>query len=113
MTISLDDQIKAVQREIGMRKRVYPRWVENGKMTQITADKEMAAMEAVLETLKKVVDGRIFGERARELSEDEAAGCVWCDMGIPKDDLGNHHLDGMPCRKLPVKIDHVRDLFPG
>lgn len=49
--ISLDDQIKCVEREIGMRKRVYARWVENKRMTQAKADQETAAMQAVLDTL--------------------------------------------------------------
>lgn len=51
MTIALDVQIKCVTRELGMRARVYPRWVASGKMTQAAADKETAAMQAVLDTL--------------------------------------------------------------
>lgn len=52
--ITIEDQIKAVEREISMRRRVYPRWVENKRMSQEKADKEIATMEAVLETLKEV-----------------------------------------------------------
>lgn len=52
--ISLDDQIKAVEREIGMRHRVYPRFVENKKMSAEKAAAEMDAMKAVLETLKRI-----------------------------------------------------------
>ena len=52
--ITIEDQIKAVEREIGMRRRVYPNWVASKRMSQEKADKEIAAMEAVLETLKKV-----------------------------------------------------------
>jgi hypothetical protein len=51
MKVSIDDQIKCVQREIGMRERVYPRWVEQKKMTQEKADYEIAAMKAVLASL--------------------------------------------------------------
>lgn len=52
--MNIDDQIKAVEREIGMRLRVYPAWVGKGKMKQEAADHEIAAMRAVLETLKEV-----------------------------------------------------------
>ena len=51
--IGLPDQIKAVEREIVMRRRVYPRWVSGGRMSQAKADAEIAAMEAVLATLKE------------------------------------------------------------
>ena len=37
-----------IERELKMRRRVYPRWVENGKMTQADADREIAVMEAIL-----------------------------------------------------------------
>lgn len=50
--ITIEDQIACVRREIGMRKRVYPRWVENGKMKINQADREIAVMEAVLKTLE-------------------------------------------------------------
>lgn len=51
--ISLDDQIKAVGREIGLRKAVYPRQVGQGRMSQKTADHEIAAMQAVYQRLKE------------------------------------------------------------
>ena len=51
LPITLDDQIAAVKREIAMRERVYSRQVFNRKMTQKTADRELALMRAVLETL--------------------------------------------------------------
>lgn len=52
--VSLDDQIKAVTRELGFRRHVYARRVSEGKMTQITADKEIAAMEAIGHTLAAI-----------------------------------------------------------
>jgi hypothetical protein len=57
MTIDLDRQIACVRREVGMRKRVYQRWVGVGKITQEKADDELAAMEAVLATLERLRDG--------------------------------------------------------
>jgi len=65
MILSLDEQVAAVIREIGLRKRVYPRWVCIGKLSQTKADHEIAAMEAVLETLKRVQaenEPSLFGE---------------------------------------------------
>lgn len=51
--VSLDDQIACVKREIGMRERVYPRWVEQGRMKAEAAAKETANMKAVLATLEE------------------------------------------------------------
>lgn len=51
LPISNADMIGCVQREIGMRKKVYPRWVEIGRMTQDQADREIAIMEMVLRWL--------------------------------------------------------------
>lgn len=54
--ISLDQQIAEVNREIAMRRRVYPRFVASGKMTQEQADQRIAAMHAVHETLTRLRD---------------------------------------------------------
>ena len=61
--ITLDQMIACVEREIGMRERVYPRWVEQKKMLQATADQELARMRAVLELLVevKVVKKKVEG----------------------------------------------------
>lgn len=56
--IGLDEQIVSVEREIVMRQNVYPRRVSDRKMTQQKADKEIAAMQAVLATLKEKRDGK-------------------------------------------------------
>ncbi len=37
----------AALREVKMRRRVYPRWVADGRMTQAKADEEIAIMEAI------------------------------------------------------------------
>ena len=50
-TITLDEQIASVAREIGLRQRVYPRWVADKRMSQEKADHEIAAMQSVLATL--------------------------------------------------------------
>ncbi len=55
-TISLPEQITAIRREIGYRERVYPRWIEQGKMKPQDAEYQIAAMKAALETLRKLFD---------------------------------------------------------
>ena len=42
-TIPLADQLAEVRREIGMRRKAYPRWVALGLMTQPQADRSLAA----------------------------------------------------------------------
>jgi hypothetical protein len=54
MTITLDQQIASVRREIGMRERVYPVWVNKGKMKPENASYEIDAMKAVLATLTEI-----------------------------------------------------------
>lgn len=51
--ITLEQQIACVERELGMREKVYPRWVNKHppKMTPKTAEHELAAMRAVRESL--------------------------------------------------------------
>jgi hypothetical protein len=54
--ITLEQQIASVAREIGMRERVYPAWVRGKRMSQEKADHEIAAMKAVLVTLKGIAE---------------------------------------------------------
>jgi hypothetical protein len=54
--IGLPEQIACVEREIALRQRVYPRRVADKKMSQALADKQLAAMSAVLDTLLHVRD---------------------------------------------------------
>jgi cytochrome c556 len=54
MPYSIDEQIAAVKREIALRKQVYKRQVESGRLSEGKADYEIGAMEAVLATLEEV-----------------------------------------------------------
>ena len=45
-------QIAEVEREIALRKNVYPGFVSRGKMRQAEADLHIAQMASVLETLR-------------------------------------------------------------
>jgi hypothetical protein len=52
MPISLNQQIDEVERELKMRRDVYPRQVNSGKLRQSMADYQMERMAAVLNTLQ-------------------------------------------------------------
>ncbi len=56
MNFSIRQQIEEVEREIALRKQVYPSWVARGKMRQSIEDFHMGRMEAVLATLQDSVD---------------------------------------------------------
>jgi hypothetical protein len=49
--IPLDDQIAEVAREVEMRRRVYPAFVQRKTLTQEEADKQLERMRAVQRTL--------------------------------------------------------------
>lgn len=56
MSINLEQQIKCVRRELALRQNVYPKWVATGKKKKDDADHEIAAMQAVHDTLMAVKD---------------------------------------------------------
>lgn len=56
MTITLEQQIACVRRELALRQRVYPKWVATSRMKQAEADKELAAMQAVHDTLAALAE---------------------------------------------------------
>lgn len=56
--VPLHIQIDAAVRELGLRRQVYPRLVAKGRLRQSSADEEIAAMAAIVETLKSVMKAR-------------------------------------------------------
>lgn len=52
--VPIELQISEVQREIAMRRKVYPHWVAVKKMTQADSDRHMARMIGVLATLQRI-----------------------------------------------------------
>jgi hypothetical protein len=54
MTVTLQQQIASVKREIAMRVNVYAKRVADGKMRKAEAEHELACMRSVLETLQKL-----------------------------------------------------------
>lgn len=51
------EMAEAARREVGQRQRVYARLVENGKMSRPFADRQVAIMEAIAETLEGLAKG--------------------------------------------------------
>lgn len=51
--IKTTDIIKEIQRELNMRKRVFPTWVLQGRIKQDVADKRIKIMERILEDYKQ------------------------------------------------------------
>lgn len=58
MMITIERQIECVRREVNMRRRVYPRWVAAGKMSQAKAAEEIEVMEAVHAHLESILAGQ-------------------------------------------------------
>lgn len=59
--VTLEQQIAEVERELKIREVVYPRWINAAKpkLRPETADRQMARMRAVLNTLKKLSTSRL------------------------------------------------------
>jgi hypothetical protein len=52
--VSLRRQLACASRELFMRQRVYPGRVKVGRMTEADAREEIAAMRAIVQTLRRV-----------------------------------------------------------
>lgn len=50
------DKLACAEREVKMRKRVYPRWIEAGKLSLGKAEHEIAAMEAIVADYRALAD---------------------------------------------------------
>jgi hypothetical protein len=47
-TITTADKLACAERELALRKNVYPRWVEQGRMSAGRAAREIALMQAIV-----------------------------------------------------------------
>lgn len=56
MTIPLHRQLAAVRNEIALRRRVYPRFIASGRLTESEAADRIECMVAVLDTLTKLAE---------------------------------------------------------
>jgi hypothetical protein len=75
----LAEQIECVERELRYRRHVYPRRVAAKRMTQVSADRELERMEAVLATLKRLDPPAEVVERVKRAVIDK--------IGVPDDAL--------------------------
>lgn len=64
---TIEDQIREVGREIGLRKAVYPKWVAAGRLTQADADAHLGKLGAAYATLKWIDKHQV---RLREVAAD-------------------------------------------
>jgi hypothetical protein len=55
--ITAQEKLDCARRELAMRRRVYPRWVENQRMSQKQSEKEIAIMEAIVADYEAAVRG--------------------------------------------------------
>ncbi len=53
MIITTNDKIKEIERELKMRKDVFPRLVLQGKISQSIVDKRIKIMEEILKDYKE------------------------------------------------------------
>jgi hypothetical protein len=63
--VPLEAQLHCARRELRLRRSTYPKWVQEGRMLAKTADKEIAAMAAIAQTLSALLEARqieLFGE---------------------------------------------------
>lgn len=52
LPVTTAEMIAEVEREIALRRRVYPRWVADKRLTSNKADRQIAIMEAVADVLR-------------------------------------------------------------
>jgi hypothetical protein len=51
---TIEQQIACVERELAMRRRLYPQWVNTGRMSPAKMDAEIGCMAAVLATMRSL-----------------------------------------------------------
>ncbi len=54
--ITAADKLAAAEREVKMRKHVYPRWMEAGRISAGKAAHEIACMEAIAADYRTIVE---------------------------------------------------------
>ena len=52
--MSLAEQIAEARRELAMRKKLYPQWVQSGRLDAAQAQHQLVCMEAIVATLERV-----------------------------------------------------------
>ena len=107
VTIALAEQIAAVEREIRVRERVYPRRVLAGNMSPKKAVHEQAAMQAALATLRAVaelVPLLVTGWDEYDDDEDQRAGRAAVDKLIEAANIERPTSDEQPSSIHSVEV---------
>lgn len=74
LEIPVAAQIAELERELSLRARVYPRWVEQGRLAQDAADEQIAAMRAAVRSLQILAEvQRMAREGARGVHYETTA----------------------------------------
>jgi hypothetical protein len=71
LPITLSDMIADADREVTMRRHVYPRQVAKGYMKADMADRKIAIMEQIAELLRKTRDTQSGQKRAGNLVDGQ------------------------------------------
>ncbi|MGD1842275.1 MAG: hypothetical protein ACFB0B_15465 [Thermonemataceae bacterium] len=60
--MTIDQQIEELERELQMRQKVYPNWVDWNRIDRAVADYRLEVLEACIKTLKKLREDK-FGRQ--------------------------------------------------
>lgn len=70
LTQKLDKQLDECDRELAMRRRMYPQWVSKGTMRQDQADYQIKLLEDIKETVRRArVDSMMRGMGGQRIDE--------------------------------------------
>jgi hypothetical protein len=69
MSVPIQAQVRCAERELAKRHAVYPKFVQERKLSPAKADEEIAAMTAIVETLKR---SQMLSEVSEEIKAEEA-----------------------------------------
>lgn len=59
-----EEKLAAIQREIKLRERVYPKWIDKGRMTEAAAEREIAIMKAIEQDYVGKIQPSLFDTEA-------------------------------------------------
>lgn len=69
--ITLEDMKREVEREIKVRQRVYPNWIEQGKISKTCADYRILVLEAVAIQIELLIHEKSPQRNLFERSDEE------------------------------------------
>lgn len=68
--IALTEQLACARRELRLRTTCYPRWVAQEQMTEREAQRQIAAMTAIVRTLERLVQAEAKARQPTLWAED-------------------------------------------